>query len=162
MARGFPSASKLKVSPLPVARGLPPLPGGTRLSLGQRPRNCPLPVARGFPRAGWLGVSSSPVAPGDSLPEGLDLPFAGWLGVSPLPVARGFPFAVCRPGGRRISTPIGRTAQGVSGSNFKILWPSTSHPQLTPGCPPRRDLLHRSLHRTIHRAECLPTKDRSA
>jgi hypothetical protein len=39
----------------------------------------------------------------------------------PLTVARGFPFAGYRPGGRRISTPIGGTAQGVSGSNFKIL-----------------------------------------
>src|SRR5215472_17591960 len=37
-------------------------------------------VARGFPRAGWLGVSSSPVAPGLSLPEGPDLPIADGSG----------------------------------------------------------------------------------
>jgi len=167
VAQSFLFAAWLGVSPPPVSskfslcrwRRTPPgpkaricpLPGGAGLFLGQRPRNYPLPVARGFPRAGWLGVSSSPVAPGSSLPEDTDLPFAGWLGVSPLPVARGFPFAGYRPGGRRISTPIAGTAQGVSGSNFKILWPSTSHPQLTPGCPPRRDFLHRTLHRTIHR-----------
>ena len=117
-----------RTPPCPKAR-ICPLPGGAGLFLGQRPRNHPLPVARGFPRTGWLGVSSSPTAPGSSWPEGPDLPFAGWLGVSPLPVARGFPFAGYRPGGRRISTPIAGTAQGVSGSDFKILWPSTSHPQ---------------------------------
>src|SRR5262245_13788758 len=109
---------------------------GSSLARGLEISHCR--VARGFPRAGWLRVSSSPTAPGFSLPEGPDLPFAGWLGVSPLPVARGFPFAGYRPGGRRISTPIGGTAQGVPGSNFKILWPSTSHPQLTPSSPPPR------------------------
>ena len=150
-----------------------PFAGGARLLLARRPGlalcrvapGSPLArgleialcrVARGFPRTGWLGVSSSPVAPDSSLPEGPDLPFAVWLGVSPLPVARGFPFAGYRPGGRRISTPIGGTAQGVSSSNLKILLPSTSHPQLAPSCPPRRDFLHRTLHRMIHRAGCVP------
>ena len=130
VAQSFLFAAWLGVSPLPVSSkfslcrwlgGCPPCRVAPGSPLARRPRNCPLPVARGFPRAGWLGVSSSPVAPGFSLPEGPDLPIAGWLGVSPLPVARGFPFAGYRPGGRRISTPIGGTAQGVSGSNFKIL-----------------------------------------
>src|SRR5215471_5986611 len=64
---------------------------GSSLARGLEITHC-RPV-RGFPRTGWLGVSSSPVAPSSSVPEGPDLPFAGWLGVSPLPVARGFPFA---------------------------------------------------------------------
>jgi hypothetical protein len=142
----FPSPRWLRAFFSPHSSGFPlcqlaqssPFAGGARLLLARRPEvalcrvapGSPMArglgialcrMARGFPRAGWLGVSSSPVAPGFSRPEGPDLPFAGWLGVSPLPVARGFPFAGYRPGGRRISTPIGGTAQGVSGSNFKIL-----------------------------------------
>src|ERR1700733_630514 len=109
--------------------------------LGTRgPRFYPIPGGPGFPPHRWLGVSSLPVAPDFSLPESLELSFAGWLGVSPSPVTV--------PGGEEISTPIAGTAQGVSGSNFKILWPSTSHPQLTLGCPPRQAFLHRILHRS--------------
>ena len=127
---------------------------GSSLARGLEIAHCR--VARGFPRTGWLGVSSSPVAPGSSLPEGLDLPFAGWLGVSPLPVARGFPFAGYRPGGRRISTPIARDRTRGFGQQFQdslaVHKPSTVNPRLSPatglsppntpqddpqgGCPP--------------------------
>ncbi len=105
----------------------------------------PCRVAPGFPRdqrpqslpnTGWPGVSPAPVARSFLLAGGAGLLLAlrpgvalcRWLGVSPSPVAV--------PGGEEISTPIAEAAQGVSGSNFKILSPSTSHPQLTPGCPP--------------------------
>src|SRR6266571_5133682 len=110
ITRGFPSATCLEVFPSPVAQGFL-----LRAQLGVSPP----PVARSFPLA---------VAPDFSLPEGPELSFAGWLGVSPSPVTV--------PGGEEISTPIARAAQEVSGSNFKILWPSTSHPQLTPRLSP--------------------------
>src|SRR6266705_2802554 len=173
ITRGFPSATCLEVFPSPVAQGfllraqlgVSPPPHALKFSLSRVARVSPLrvfpfPPAPGFPRdqrpqslpnTGWSGVSPAPVArsfplavaPDFSLPEGPELSFAGWLGVSPSPVTV--------PGGEEISTPIARAAQEVSGSNFKILWPSTSHPQLTPGCPPRRAFLHRILHRPVHR-----------
>src|SRR5262249_13074402 len=121
-----------------------PIPGGTGLS--PRPEASESAQYRGgpgFPPHRWPGVSSLPVAPDFSLPESPELSFAGWLGVSPSPVTV--------PGGREISTTISGTAQEVSGSNFKILSPSTSHPQLTLDCPPRQTFLHRVLHRTVHR-----------
>ena len=96
----------------------------------------------GFPPHRWLGVSSSPVAPVHSLPK---------PEVSLCRVARVSPSPVPVPGGTEISTPIARAAQGVSGSNFKILWPSTSHPQLTPSCPPRRAASPPDTPQVIHR-----------
>src|SRR5690242_17629785 len=156
MAQSFLRRTRLGVSPPPhtlkfsLRRGRrfplagSPLAGWHRAFPETRgPRVCPIPGGPGFPPNRWLGVSSLPVAPDFSLPEGPELSFAGWLGVSPSPVTV--------PGGEEISTPIAGTAQEVSGSNFKILSPSTSHPQLTLGCPPRQTFLHRVLHRTIHR-----------
>jgi hypothetical protein len=111
---------------------------GSSLARGLEITHCR--VARGFPRAGWLGVSSSPVALGFSLPEGPDLPFAGWLGVSPLPVARGFPFAGYRPGGRRISTPIAGDRTRGFGQQFQdslaVHKPSTVNSRLSPATGP--------------------------
>ena len=177
MTRGFPQGQEAQVFPSPRwlraffsphSSGFPlrqlarsfPFAGGSGVSpfAGWR-RDLPWPEASELPSAGWPGVSP---APGGSefplrrwrraspCPKARICPLP-WLGVSPLPVARGFPSAGYCPGGRRISTPVAVAAQGVWASNFKILWPSTSHPQLTPGCPPRQDLLHRILHRMIHR-----------
>ena len=150
---------------LRIRLGVSPPPHTLKLSLRRWPEDppCGFPscqVAPGFPRdqgsqslpdtgwpgvspAPWLGVSSLPVAPDFSLPEGPKLSFAGGSG---FPLRR-LPSLVVR----KFLRPSGETAQEVSGSNFKILWPSTSHPQLTPGCPPRRTFLHRILHRMIHR-----------
>src|SRR5215472_14365547 len=171
--RGFPSATHLEVLPAPVAQsfllrtrlGVSPPPHTLKFSLCRwlevPPCGFPscrwhraFPETRGLrvcPIPGWPGVSPAPVAPDFSLPESRELSFAGWLGVSPSPVTV--------PGGREISTPISGTAQEVSGSNFKILWPSTSHPQLTLGCPPRRTFLHRVLHRTVHRRDPCDARD---
>ena len=151
IAEGFPSANKLKVSLCRVARGFPPLPGWLRV--------LPWPEAAELPVTGGPRFPSRRVARSFLFAGGSELLLARRPGFAlcraarsfPLTVARGFPFAGYRPGGRRISTPVAVAAQGVWASNFKILWPSTSHPQLTPGCPPRRDLLHRILHRMIHR-----------
>jgi hypothetical protein len=160
VARGCPRAGWRRVSSSPVAPGLPgtsgpgiplrrvapgsprakargfPLPGGAGFSPGQGPGN--------FPFAGWLRT-----------PSGRDLkpPFAGaGSGVSPFASGSGFPL-------RRLPFPVvekflrlpPRAAQEVSASNFKILWLSTSRPQLTLSCPPRRTLLHRILHSPVHR-----------
>jgi hypothetical protein len=119
------------------------------------------PMARGnFPIAGWLRVSSSPMAPGLSSPEAWRRPLPGGSGFLPRRWLRGFP--LCQWLGfplRRLPFPVVRkflrlfvpAAQGVSATNFKILWPSTSHPQLTRGCPPRQTFLHRILHSLVHR-----------
>jgi hypothetical protein len=148
IARGFPSASLAQSLPFAGGAGLllARRPGfalcrvapGSSLARGLEITHCR--VARGFPRAGRLRVSSSPVAPGSSLPEGPDLPFAGWLGVSPLPVARGFPFAGYRPGGRRISTPIAGDRTRGFGQQFQdslaVHKPSTVNPRLSPATGP--------------------------
>jgi len=182
--RGFPSAAQLEVFPSPTAQsflrrtrlGVSPPPHTLKFSLRRwlkvppcgfpfcrvapdfpetrGPEVCPIPGGPGFPPHRWLGVSSLPVALDFSLPESPELSFAGWLGVSPSPVTV--------PGGEEISTPIAETAQEVSASNFKILSPSTSHPQLTLGCPPRQTFLHRVLHRTIHRRGPARGRARSA
>jgi hypothetical protein len=137
VAQSFLFAVWLGVSPPPVGSkfslcrwlgGCPPcrVAPGSPLARGLEITHCR--VARGFPRAGRLRVSSSPVAPGSSLPEGPDLPFAGWLGVSP--------FAGYRPGGRRISTPIGGDRTRGFGQQFQdslaVHKPSTVDPQLSP------------------------------
>ena len=137
-----PEVSRCRVAPdlpEPEARRFP-LPGGS----GSPPRRVaqsflcaggfgsPLgPRAQGFPVAGWLRKSSC------QWPEALPLP--GGSGVSPFASGLGFPL-------RRLPFPVVkkflrlfvRGAQEVCASNFKILWPSTSHPQLTPSCPPRQ------------------------
>jgi hypothetical protein len=156
---GVSSCPKARGHSSPVAPGLPPLPGGPGCPRARRPEVIPCrwlrasrasgpefplpggaesalpPVARGCPLTADRSVSSAPMARG--------FPLAGWLRVSPSPATV--------PGGREISTPIVRAAQEVSTSNFKILWPSTSHPQLTPSCPPRQAFLHRVLHSPVHR-----------
>ena len=113
----FPSPGWLRAFFSPHDSGFPlrhlaqsfPFAGGARLLLARRPefalcRVAPgsssargleithCRVARGSPRTGWLGVSSSPVAPSSSVPEGPDSPFAGWLG---FPLRR-FPSLVVR------------------------------------------------------------------
>ena len=170
----FPFADRLRAffsardSGLPLRHSLKSLPFAGWLR-GSPSRVSPFagwhqafPEARG-PKVsrdtGWSGVSPAPLArsfllagsAGPLLAEARSFPLPGgsgfpphrWLGVSP--------FAGHRPGGRRISTPVGGTAQGVSGSNFKILWPSTSHPQLTPSCPPRRAASPPDTPQVIHR-----------
>jgi hypothetical protein len=163
--------------PLPGGPGLPPrrvaesflFAGGSGSSWDQWPRDSPSPGGSGFspgqgprfPFAGWLRVLPGPGA--------REFPFAGWLrtpsgrdlkppfagagsGVSPFASGSGFPL-------RRLPFPVvekflrlpPRAAQEVSASNFKILWLSTSRPQLTLSCPPRRTLLHRILHSPVHR-----------
>src|SRR5215472_1768932 len=154
-ARGFPLPGG---SESPQAGGLRcPVAGWLRVSPGRRPEVSRCRVARGCPLAGWRRVSSVPVAPGRPWArEPKNFPVAGWLrkssyqwrealplpggsGVSPFASGLGFPL-------RRLPFPVVkkflrlfvRGAQEVCASNFKILWPSTSHPQLTPGCPPRQ------------------------
>ena len=148
-----PVAGWLGVSPGPKARRYP-LPGGSGLA--------PSPVAQSLLCADGsgsvlvpAGARKSPL-PGGSRkpsyqwPEALPLP--GGSGVSPFASGLGFPL-------RRLPFPVVkkflrlfiRGAQEVCTSNFKILWPSTSHPQLTPGCPPRQTFLHRVLHSAVHR-----------
>ncbi len=155
--------------PRPVARGFP-LPGGSGSLRAEGPQ---------MPVAGWLGVGplaggaefppcrrlrvfpcargreEFPIAGGSrkpsyQWPEALPLPVGS--GVSPFASGLGFPL-------RRLPFPVvkkflrlfARGAQEVCASNFKILWPSTSHPQLTPGCPPGQTFLHRILHSPVHR-----------
>jgi hypothetical protein len=159
--QAFPWARGPRGCPIPGGAGLLPRPEAPESAHcrwrrafpeARGPRGCPLPGGAGLlPRpeapesahCRWLGVSPVPLAPDFSLPEGREFSFARWLGVSPSPVTV--------PGGERISTPIARTAQGVPAGYFKILCPSTSHPQLTLGCPPRQAFLHRVLHRAVHR-----------
>ena len=134
-----PVAGWLRISPSPKARRCP-LPGGS----GLPPRR----VAQSFLCAGWLRVALGPAGPRIfPLPGGAGSPLASgqkrflcqWLGVSPFASGSGFPL-------RRLPFPVVkkflrlfvRGAQEVCATNFKILWPSTSHPQLTPSCPPRQ------------------------
>jgi hypothetical protein len=141
--RAFPRARGPRGCPIPGGSGLLPGPEAPESAHCRGAGLSPRPEAPKPAHCRWPGVSSVPLAPDFSLPEGPEFSFARWLRVSPSPVTV--------PGGERISTPIARTAQGVPASNFKILCPSTSHPQLTVGCPPRQAFLHRVLHRVIHR-----------
>jgi len=151
-----PVAGWLRISPSPKARRCP-LPGGSGSPRARRPGDARCRVARGCPLAGWRRVSSVPVgsesplgpraqgfsrcrvAPEVLLPVARSPSFARWLGVSPFASGSGFPL-------RRLPFPVVkkflrlfvRGAQEVCATNFKILWPSTSHPQLTPSCPPRQ------------------------
>ena len=147
-----PVAGWLRIPPGPKARRYP-LPGGSGLAPRRWPRVSSVPTAPGFPCA--RGREEIPL-PGGSRkpsyqwPEALPLPVGS--GVSPFASGLGFPL-------RRLPFPVVkkflrlfvRGAQEVCTSNFKILWPSTSHPQLTPGCPPRQTFLHRILHSAVHR-----------
>ena len=161
--RGGSGPPRANGSKMPVAGwpGVAPAPGGGEFPLRRWLRVFLGPVAPGFPFAGWLRVLPGPGA--------REFPFAGWLrtpsgrdlkppfagagsGVSPFASGSGFPL-------RRLPFPVvekflrlpPRAAQEVSASNFKILWLSTSRPQLTLSCPPRRTLLHRILHSPVHR-----------
>src|SRR5439155_24922805 len=118
------------------------------------PRVCPIPGGPGFPPHRWRGVSPSPWRRTPPLPEGPELSFAGWLGVSPSPVTV--------PGGEEIFTPIARAAQEVSGSSFKILWPSTSHPQLTPRLSPATGVSPPDIPQAGPQADGRPPETRSA
>jgi hypothetical protein len=151
----------LGVSPLPVAPGAPQA-RGLRFPLRRVAQDCSKPEARNDPLpggpgvapcAGWRGVCSSPRARGCPRTGDSDRSLRRWLrGFPPVAGGSGFPL-------RRLPFPVvgkvlrllARAAQGVSTSNFKILWPSTSHPQLTLSCPPRKAFLHRILHSAIHR-----------
>ena len=149
-------------SEAPVAGwpGVAPAPGGGESPLrrwlrisswGQRPRIRPLPVAPGFLRP---EAREFPLPGGSGCLSGRDLKSSlcrFGSGVSPVALAWVSPSPATVPGGREISTPVSRAAQEVSADNFKILWPSTSHPQLTLGCPPRQTFLHRILHSLVHR-----------
>ena len=147
-----PVAGWLRISPGPKARRYP-LPGGSGLAPRRWPRVSSVPTAPGFPCA--RGREEIPLPggsrkPSNQWPEALPLPVGS--GVSPFASGLGFPL-------RRLPFPVVkkflrlfvRGAQEVCTSNFKILWPSTSHPQLTPGCPPRQTFLHRILHSAVHR-----------
>ena len=92
IARGFPSANWLKVFPLPSGSGVSPFAGGAGLSLGQRPRNYPLPGGPRFP--------PRRVAQSFLFADGTGLLLARRPGFAHCQVARGFPFAGYRPGGR--------------------------------------------------------------
>ena len=174
---GIPKPTGLEASLCRVAPGFPspvdskyPVAGWLQDSLS--------PVDSKYPFAVALGNFLRPMARGYSpLPGGSEFPLHRWLRVSPRQrlgvalcrVARGFPLAVdsgvspfASGSGfplRRLPFPVVRKflrlfvpdAQGVAATNFKILWPSTSHPQLTRGCPPRQTFLHRILHSPVHR-----------
>jgi hypothetical protein len=144
VAGGFGSL-RARGSEIPVAGwpGVSPVPGGGEFPLRRWLRVPLVPKARGFPVAGWL-----------RMPSGRDQrpPVAGWLQGFPLcRWLRVSPSPATVPGGEEISTPVPRAAQEVSADNFKILWPSTSRPQLTLSCPPRQAFLHRILHSAVHR-----------
>ena len=152
MTRGFPSAAWLKVFPLPGGSGVAPLTGWRRAS--------PWPEAAKLPFAGWPGVSPAP--------GGSEFPLRRWRRVSPGPKARSCPLPggpgfpprrVARVSPSPVTVPVVGEFLRLSLGPHKrfrpaisrFFGPSTSHPQLTPGCPPRRELLHRTLHRTVHR-----------
>jgi len=139
----WPGVSRCRVAPdLPEPEG-PEMPVAD--GSGLPPRR----VAQSFLCAGWLRVALGPAGPRSSpLPGGSGspsyqwpeaLPLPGGSGVSPIASGSGFPL-------RRLPFPVVkkflrlfvRGAQEVCATNFKILWPSTSHPQLTPSCPPRQ------------------------
>ena len=159
VAPGF-SVPGARRRPLPGGPGLPPrrvaesllFAGGSGFPPGTKgPRIRPLPVAPGFLRP---EAREFPLPGGSGCLSGRDLKSSlcrFGSGVSPVALAWVSPSPATVPGGREISTPVSRAAQEVSADNFKILWPSTSHPQLTLGCPPRQTFLHRILHSLVHR-----------
>ena len=159
VAPGF-SVPEARRRPLPGGSGSPPrrvaesllFAGGSGFPPGTKgPRIRPLPVAPGFLRP---EAREFPLPGGSGCLSGRDLKSSlcrFGSGVSPVALAWVSPSPATVPGGREISTPVSRAAQEVSADNFKILWPSTSHPQLTLGCPPRQTFLHRILHSLVHR-----------
>ncbi len=84
-----------------------------------------------------------------------DLPLvaapAGSSGFPALPAPPGFPRTDPVSSSDVFLLPRQRAAQGPSGSNLKILWPSTSYPQELPCCPPEQAPFHRAIHNFAHR-----------
>jgi len=113
LAQSFPFAGGSGVSPFAGWRRAVPWPEASKLPIAGWPGVSPAPGGSEFPLRRWRRAPPCPKARICPLPGGSGFPPNRWLGVSP--------FAGHRPGGRRISTPVGGTAQGVSGSNFKIL-----------------------------------------
>ena len=113
LAQSFPFAGGSGVSPFAGWRRALPWPEASKLPIAGWPGVSPEPGGSEFPPRRWRRARPCPKARICPLPGGSGFPPNRWLGVSP--------FAGHRPGGRRISTPVGGTAQGVSGSNFKIL-----------------------------------------
>ena len=90
MARGFPSASWLKVFPLPLAPDSS-LPEGPDLSFAGWRRALPRPEASKLPIAGGPGFPPNRVARSFLLAYGAGLLLARRLGFALCRVARGFP-----------------------------------------------------------------------